>query len=188
MPVPFLGLGDPRSRPQRAEKYLTSPPPACVLHTSNCHLCNSSQLFCISSPCSTKLSNNPLSTPLFSKSINQNDWWRQIWRQGLWLQERSVVSTPNNSQLLLCELFYSHTSLAVPPRPVWPSLLVVSTVSCARATMPSVLVLVPPSTWPLFLSTLLPKSSNWLVTPLATTRRHVSSPVIFSWPFETTRS
>merc|ERR1712072_1474856 len=69
----------------------------------------------------------------------------------------------------------------VPPRPVSNSLSVVSTVSSARVTTPSVSVPVLPST-------LLPSSSSWLVTLPATTRSPESFPVTCSSPSETTKS
>merc|ERR1711939_1303788 len=75
-----------------------------------------------------------------------------------------------------------------PQRPVSHSLSVVSTVSREKATTLSVSVLVLQSTWLPSLNTLRLKSSNLLATPLVTTRRPVSSPVIFSSPSATTRS
>jgi hypothetical protein len=62
------------------------------------------------------------------------------------------------------------------------SLLVVSTVFLSVATMPNELVLVPPSISLLSWNTSLLKFSNWLATPLATTRSNVLSPVICSLP------
>jgi len=142
-----------------------------------------------------------------SNYINQNDW-RKIWRQGLWLQERPIVSRilwkhgftifhhldasshPKSASRArqpfetICWLVCAD----VHPRLVSHSQSVVSTDFSERATTPSVLVLVPQSTSQLFLSTWLPKSSSWLVTPPETTRRRVLSQDICNSPSEMTRN
>merc|ERR1711874_598571 len=64
----------------------------------------------------------------------------------------------------------------------------VFTVCSARETMLHVLVLELPSTSLPSWSTSLLRSSSWLATPPATTRRPGSSPVISSSPSGTTKS
>merc|ERR1712072_665995 len=74
------------------------------------------------------------------------------------------------------------------PRPVSNSLSVVSTVSSARVTTPSVSVPVLPSTSLPSSNTWLPRFSSWLVTLPATTRSPESFLVTCSSPSETMRS
>jgi hypothetical protein len=102
-----------------------------------------------------------------------------------------LLNFMSNSFDFVSKHFESHlltSAPAVHPRPVSLSQLVVFTVSSERATMLSVLVLVLQSTSLPSSSILLPKFSNWLATLLVTTRRPVSSHVIFSSLSETTRS
>lgn len=141
-------------------------------------------------------------------NLTQNDW-RQIRRQGQRQQVCSIVSlTPQCAfdlsivsksryfnALVSCLTIASPSrtstnslSTAVPQRPVSHSQSVVSTVFSERATTLNVSVLVPQSTSLPSLSTSLPKSSSWPVTPLVTTRRPVSSHVTCNSPSETMRS
>lgn len=149
------------------------------------------------------LHSQPLSNPFShfpTPKFYQYDWRRQIRRQGQRFQERAIVSfhlTLARDVLRLQmsrrgRVLYFYTRLlghisprsilltfditAVPPRPVWHSPSVVSTVCSARATTLSVLVPALPSTWLLSSSTSQLRFSSWPATLLVTTRRPVSSP------------
>ena len=113
-----LWVGDPASRLQRAEKYLTSGPPSIFpslshFESPNCHHCHSPAS---PSPRLSTVLSYIFERPKFPKLQNhiQNDRRWQVWRQGLWLQERAVVSHRQSasSQYLLSLLRMLTVSLS----------------------------------------------------------------------------
>lgn len=85
--------GDPGARLARAEKYLTSTPPA----DDHSRPCTSQSSPSSKLLISTSLNASPHTTTSFPsfqppQTNLQDDWRRKIWWQGLWLQERAIVS------------------------------------------------------------------------------------------------